>query len=245
MSPTATEKVCARCGPPAQPADAFRKSRSARDGLQSWCKACHRAYKKTPVGKELRRRYLQGAAGRAATKRANATDATRARKRVYKTTSPGKATNHRYNTSTKGRAATRRYKMTAKGVAAEKRYLAGSAGRETMRRASFRYLKSPRGQARLARRRDDPRYRALQRELGVRWNEANREKRRAHLAVRRAVVSGRLAKPSECERCPRTGVRLDAHHHNGYENALDVIWLCGSCHRLAHTRGEQAVGADA
>ena len=234
MSPTVSKR-CPRCGDEL-PAEHFRKCRSARDGLQCWCRACHRAYRKTPKGREQQRQYQQGEAGREATRRHNAQPAARKRKQAYKKTVKGKVAAHRYNTSPKGRAATRRYKATPDGIAAERRYLTGPRGRETVRRAQFRYHQTPRGVAALRRAKSQPGYAAKQRALGDAWAASNQEKRRAHQAVKRALKRGDLVRPAGCQRCPRMNVRLDAHHDHGYENALDIIWLCGSCHRLAHTR---------
>ena len=52
---------------------------------------------------------------------------------------------------------------------------------------------------------------------------------RATEAVRRAVQSGRLIRPSSCERCAKVGV-IEAAHED-YQKRLDVHWLCQSCHR--------------
>jgi len=57
-------------------------------------------------------------------------------------------------------------------------------------------------------------------------------------AVHRAVANGTLVKPSACSSCKteETPENIDAHHHNGYEGdaALQVTWLCKSCHGLEH-----------
>lgn len=46
-----------------------------------------------------------------------------------------------------------------------------------------------------------------------------------------AVKTGKLTKPSACERCgvKATGRRLHAHHDD-YEKPLEVEWLCTRCH---------------
>ncbi len=51
-----------------------------------------------------------------------------------------------------------------------------------------------------------------------------------------AVYRGLMEKPAECEACG-VGVEacdLEGHHHNGYENALQVKWLCRKCHQVQH-----------
>lgn len=45
MTITVTEKRCTQCGE-TKSVDGFRRNRSKRDGLCSWCKECHRAYDK-------------------------------------------------------------------------------------------------------------------------------------------------------------------------------------------------------
>lgn len=67
------------------------------------------------------------------------------------------------------------------------------------------------------------------------------KKKRAHRHVNRAIRLGELTPALLCEECVGPPDRkdqraLDAHHHNGYEDAhiLDVKWLCGACHIRAH-----------
>lgn len=67
------------------------------------------------------------------------------------------------------------------------------------------------------------------------------EKKRAVQAVRTAINQGRLQRPHTCSRCgaldPRkqNGVTgIQAHHYNGYDNPLDVEWLCINCHAMEH-----------
>lgn len=66
---------------------------------------------------------------------------------------------------------------------------------------------------------------------------ANRPMRLAHKAVTLAIYHKTLPKASECActHCEKTAG--DYHHHNGYDEQhwLDVIPLCKSCHRLAHS----------
>jgi hypothetical protein len=54
-------------------------------------------------------------------------------------------------------------------------------------------------------------------------------RRRAHVAVNRAIRRGELVR-GPCERCGT----IAAHHRNGYENPLDVVWLCSSHHGMEH-----------
>ena len=52
---------------------------------------------------------------------------------------------------------------------------------------------------------------------------------RARAAVKDALETGALRKPSNCERCLGPGP-LESHHHD-YARPLDVEWVCRSCHK--------------
>jgi len=56
-------------------------------------------------------------------------------------------------------------------------------------------------------------------------------KKQARALLHKAVVNGKVIKPSNCEQCG--GTNPQAHHHD-YEKPLDVIWLCVSCHSKEH-----------
>lgn len=63
-----------------------------------------------------------------------------------------------------------------------------------------------------------------------RWaTRAPQHVRNAGEAVRRAVRSGRLVRPTSCERCGGGGPTEAAHRD--YGRPLDVTWLCRPCHR--------------
>jgi hypothetical protein len=65
-------------------------------------------------------------------------------------------------------------------------------------------------------------------EVKKRWVERNRQKRIAHLAVARALITGRLQRPKLCEVC---GVAAELEgHHDDYSKPLAVRWLCNPCH---------------
>lgn len=57
----------------------------------------------------------------------------------------------------------------------------------------------------------------------------------ARKAARRAIKKGTLIVPDECSRCSLPS-KVQAHHYLGYgkEHQLDIVWLCWSCHCLAH-----------
>lgn len=72
------------------------------------------------------------------------------------------------------------------------------------------------------------------------YRKANPEKELAKRLVRDAIRRGDLVRPEACPRCGKSPETIDgrtgihAHHHNGYDNPLDVIWLCYDCHVAEH-----------
>lgn len=52
---------------------------------------------------------------------------------------------------------------------------------------------------------------------------------RAHSAVRRAILSGALTRPSKCSECGASDKVIEAAHED-YARPLDVRWLCHRCH---------------
>ena len=60
------------------------------------------------------------------------------------------------------------------------------------------------------------------------YYEKNKKHKLAGGKLRYAVKTGRIIKPSQCERCPSTE-NIQGHHED-YDYPLDVIWLCRSCH---------------
>ena len=97
--------------------------------------------------------------------------------------------------------------------------------RDGTKAARDAYRLSEKGKAR------DRRYRA---------SHADPVKDAARAAVHHAIEAGKLSPPNECQTCGgeskrRDGARgIQAHHHNGYDNPLDVVWLCQPCHVKEH-----------
>lgn len=67
-----------------------------------------------------------------------------------------------------------------------------------------------------------------------RWKEENYEKYSAHQKVKKAIKSGKLIRPDNCEVCEKEG-KIEAHHED-YTKPLDVIWMCQYCHLYHHQR---------
>lgn len=68
----------------------------------------------------------------------------------------------------------------------------------------------------------------------ARYRERNSEKYNAHKKLTAAVDCGRITRPTKCSDCGSFG-KVEAHHED-YSRPLDVLWLCGPCHRLRHRK---------
>lgn len=75
------------------------------------------------------------------------------------------------------------------------------------------------------------RHRAKHYQITRKWKQDNLEKKRAHDAVRKALVRGKLQR-LPCERCGATK-RVHAHHDD-YAKRLEVKWLCPLHHKERH-----------
>ncbi len=65
----------------------------------------------------------------------------------------------------------------------------------------------------------------------------NPERRRVYKIVQRALASGRLIRPVDCQECGAEDVAVHAHH-NDYAKPLEVEWLCVDCHGRRHRQHE-------
>lgn len=76
-----------------------------------------------------------------------------------------------------------------------------------------------------------PRYVEKKKDVIRRYQDANPERRKAHILVGSAIKSGKL-KVKPCERCGFAfGVQA---HHEDYSKPLEVVWLCTPCHGERH-----------
>ena len=64
----------------------------------------------------------------------------------------------------------------------------------------------------------------------IRWAARNPEKRKAHVAVQRALKAGKLER-KVCEVC--AAQKVEAHHAD-YTQPLQVVWLCSKHHAELH-----------
>ena len=72
---------------------------------------------------------------------------------------------------------------------------------------------------------------------GIKWKYTPNDKKKQHSRIKffRAVKSGKIIKPSNCEECGGTD-NIEGHHED-YSKPLEVMWLCRKCHRAKHRRG--------
>lgn len=60
------------------------------------------------------------------------------------------------------------------------------------------------------------------------WYQENKEKRRAHVVLSRAIRAGKIVRPINCSQCLKE-CKPDGHHEE-YSKPLEVIWICRACH---------------
>lgn len=66
------------------------------------------------------------------------------------------------------------------------------------------------------------------------YRKTHREEHNARAKANRAIRSGELIRPDCCGFCETT---CKPHpHHWDYSLPFDVLWLCPSCHRFAHSK---------
>jgi len=76
-------------------------------------------------------------------------------------------------------------------------------------------------------------------ELKKRWykknknNEEVKSKNKTRRKTNYAIQSGRMIRPPICSKCKKK-CKPDAHHKD-YNDYLDILWLCSSCHAEQHS----------
>ena len=102
------------------------------------------------------------------------------------------------------------------------------AAREQAREGSRRYRQTQLGQANAAKHGPPATARYLATETG-------RAKQAGRMRLQYELKMGRLTRPDACSECLRP-VKPEAHHPRGYDGdaALDVEWLCKTCHGTRH-----------
>jgi len=61
------------------------------------------------------------------------------------------------------------------------------------------------------------------------------QKKQARAKAQRAMNSGKILQPDDCEDCGKSSQVLVKHHEN-YRKPLEVVWLCEPCHNKRHGR---------
>lgn len=97
----------------------------------------------------------------------------------------------------------------------------------------------PGGARRPARRTGTHRVRESLRENEARYAKANSRKGLAHVAVYKAIRTGKLRRGT-CEVCG--SVRVEAHHDD-YAQRLKVRWLCPRHHKAWHAANGEGANA--
>jgi hypothetical protein len=124
-------------------------------------------------------------------------------------------------------------------LAAQKRAYR-AANPERHRESLRRYYYADVEKSRAAARASYARNREIRIKQAVAWQRANPRqdrktpKDRCRTLFNRAVVSGRLVRPSKCSGCGAAG-RIHGHHHD-YRKPYDVEWLCSGCHGKRHRK---------
>jgi len=106
----------------------------------------------------------------------------------------------------------------------------------TLRAQAKRRTKAAREARNAYRQRTRPLYRAVERRHSIAYRARYPEKVKARRLLRKAILSGLVIKPANCEKCGVTPRRLHGHHHLGHDSPLAVMWLCVRCHSEEHNR---------
>lgn len=64
----------------------------------------------------------------------------------------------------------------------------------------------------------------------------------AHQKLQAAIDNGELVRPKKCSKCKQA--KKVYGHHEDYSEPLKVVWLCATCHNLAHFLKERHPSAN-
>jgi len=125
-----------------------------------------------------------------------------------------------YDNSPKMKAARRRYERSEEGKAARRRYLKTEKGSAMIKLASKKWRQTRKGKA-------------LGYKLHLAYIRRHPERRNARYAIRRAVETNKMPRPTQlqCEYCEN---QAEHYHHDDYNRPLDVTPLCRLCHEDLH-----------
>lgn len=71
-------------------------------------------------------------------------------------------------------------------------------------------------------------------DLAAAWRVKRPDRGAVRFAVKQALTAGVLVKPETCEQCGAGGY-IEGHHED-YSKPLELVWLCGTCHKAKHAK---------
>lgn len=123
----------------------------------------------------------------------------------------------------------KKIQQTLRWIAAHREHV----NREQNRRARARYRSNPEFRAKVLAHSKIQYRKHIARYTLRNIRQCRTEKQRARMALHYAVRIGKLIRPSQCDSCNKT-CKPHGHHHKGYKEPLNVIWLCTLCHGEIH-----------
>jgi hypothetical protein len=118
-------------------------------------------------------------------------------------------------------------------------YMQNPDKKEMARKRAYRWRTTEKGKISSKERRRKYHETDIGKENGRKYSRIHRDKHPDRIKSRKALwwatASGKVIRPSNCNRCG-TETKVHGHHHNGHnqEHWLDVIWLCRRCHTEIH-----------
>ena len=76
-------------------------------------------------------------------------------------------------------------------------------------------------------------YKNGHRKISEKYSEINPIKAKARHILSNAIRDGKIVRAKSCSLCGRDDCVIEGHHSD-YNNPLDVLWVCKSCHWEIH-----------
>lgn len=124
------KKKCTKCGE-IKPILEFYKNKSKKYGYENQCKACHKDYRQSTIGKDVQKRYQQSKKGDETRARYDQSEKGKQTKRLYKKTEKCKQKDRRFHQSEKTKKTKKRYNQTDKAKQSKQRYRQSERGRQS------------------------------------------------------------------------------------------------------------------
>ena len=71
-------------------------------------------------------------------------------------------------------------------------------------------------------------------EKALEWKQAFPERVKIHRQIEIAIKTGKIIRPKICSKCGRK--TKTQTHHLDYNDFMNFVWLCASCHKKEHTQ---------